>query len=138
MSTPKLHSLDTVVEAIDQLIAVTKQWFAIQEIRNTEQLVLDAERIKALENLKKLVRKELKSSTCNSERVWQLVNVVVATVTRYVLNKLNDSIHYKLRREQWESVFSLLTTDSFIGCSHDRQNYQASTNFKRAKAIGFG
>lgn len=135
MSTPKQHSLDTVVESIAQLIAVTKQWLLSQETRSTQQLVLTAERIKALDSLERLIRKELKSATCNSERVWQLVNVVVATVTRYALHRLSDSIQYKLRREQWESMISLLTADSIIGQSHDRQNYQVPANRKGAKAI---
>ncbi|SRR5258705_8590155 len=113
MSTQKQHSLDTVVESIDELIAVTKQWFAIQEPRNTEQLVLNVQRIKALDNLKKLVRKELKSATSDGERVWQLVNIVVATVTRYALDRMSDSIHYKLRREQQKPIYSLLTADFF-------------------------
>ena len=115
MSTKRKHSLDTVVESIAQLIAVTKQLMLCQETRSMQQLVLNAERIKALDSLERLVRKELKSATCNSERVWQLVNVVVATVTRYALDRLNDSIHYKLRREQWVIMFSLLTANSFIG-----------------------
>jgi len=115
MSTKRKHSLDTVVESIAQLIAVTKQLMLCQETRSMQQLVLNAERIKALDSLERLVRKELKSATCNSERVWQLVNVVVAAVTRYALGRLNDSIHYKLRREQWVSVFSLFTADSFKG-----------------------
>ena len=135
MSTKKRHSLDTVVESTAQLIAVTKQWILSGETRSTEQLVRNSERIKALDSLVKLVRKELKSPTCNSERAWQLVDVVVATVTRYALDRLHDSIHYKLRREQCESMFSLLTADIFIGQSHDRQNYQVPSNRKRTKTI---
>jgi hypothetical protein len=114
MSKTKLHSLDTVVESITQLIAVTKQWLLSQETRSMQQLVLNAERIKALDNLERLIRKELKSAGCNSERVWQLVNVVIATVTRYALDRLNDSIRYKLCREHLKS-FSLLTAHSFTG-----------------------
>jgi hypothetical protein len=114
MSNSKRHSLDTVVEAITQLIAVTKQWLLSQETRSMQQLVLNAERIKALDNLEKLIRKELKSATCNSERVWQLVNVVIATVTRYTLDRLKDSILYKLRREQLKSMFSLLANRQSI------------------------
>ena len=138
MSTKRQHSLDTVVESIAQLIAVTKQWMLSQETRSTQQLVLTAERIKALDSLERLIRKELQSAKGKSERVWQLINVVVATVTRYALDRLSDSIHYILRREQWESVFSLLTADSFTGCFHGRQNYQVSTNCKGVKAIRFG
>ena len=54
MPNPKLHSLDTVVESIAQLIAVTKQWMLSQETRSTQQLVLTAERIKALDCEKNL------------------------------------------------------------------------------------
>ena len=115
MSNPKRHSLDSVVESIAQLIAVTKQWLLSQDTRSMQQLVRNAERIKALDSLERLIRKELKSATCNSERVWQLVNVVVATVTRYALDRLSDSIQYKLRREQWVSMFSLLVVHPFIG-----------------------
>jgi|SRR3972149_8475756 hypothetical protein len=115
MSTNKRHSLDTVVESVSQLIAVTKQWMLSQETRSTQQLVLTAERIKALDRLERQIRKELKSAKGSSERVWQLVNIVIATVTRYALDRLSDSIQYKLRREQWESMFSLLTADSSIG-----------------------
>lgn len=100
------HSLDKVVESIEQLISVTKQWIMSQETRSTQQLVLNAERIKALDSLERLVRKELKSRKGSSERVWQLVNVVVATVTRFVLDRLSDSTQYKLRRKQW--VFSFI------------------------------
>src|SRR5690349_26276 len=112
MSNPKRHSLDTVVESIAQLIAVTKQWLLSQDTRSMQQLVLNAERIKALDNLERLIRKELKSAKCNSESVWQLVNVVIATVTRYALDRLNDSIRYKLRHEQLNSWFSLLVVHS--------------------------
>ena len=115
MSTKRKRSLDTVVESAAQLIAVTKQWMLSQETRSMQQLVLNAERIKALDSLERQVRKELKSSTCNSKRVWQVVNIVIATVTRYALDRLNDSIHYKLRCEQWESLFSLFTAESFTG-----------------------
>jgi len=115
MSTKRKHSLDTVVESVSQLIAVTKQWMLSQETRSTQQLVLTAERIKALDRLERQIRKELKSAKGSSERVWQLVNIVIATVTRYALDRLSDSIQYKLRREQWESMFSLLTADSSIG-----------------------
>ena len=115
MSNPKLHSLDTVVESIAQLIAVTKQWMLSQETRSTQQLVLTAERIKALDSLEKLVRKELKSATCNSERLWQLVNVVIATVTHYALDRLSDSIHYKLRCEQYGFISLLLTAIFLTG-----------------------
>ena len=108
MSKTKQHSLDTVVEAIAQLIAVTKQWLLSQETRSMQQLVLNAERIKALDSLERLIRKELKSAKCNSERMWQLVNIVIATVTRYALDRLKDSIPYKLRRERLKSMFSLL------------------------------
>ena len=112
MSKPKQHTLDTVVESIAQLIAVTKQWLLSQDTRSMQQLVRNAERIKALDSLERLIRKELKSANCNSERVWQLVNVVIATVTRYALDRLNDSIRYKLRREQLNSWFSLLVVRS--------------------------
>jgi len=105
MSNLKQRSLDMVVESIAQLITVTKQWLLSQETRSTQQLVLNAERVKALDSLERLIRKELKFATCNSERVWQLVNVVIATVTRYALDRLNDSIRYKLRREQLKSMF---------------------------------
>jgi flagellar biosynthesis regulator FlbT len=112
MSNSKRHSLDTVVESIAQLIAVTKQWLLSQDTRSMQQLVRNAERIKALDSLERLIRKELKSATCNSERVWQLVNVVIATVTQYALDRLNDSIRYKLRHEQLNSMFSLLVVHS--------------------------
>jgi len=105
MSKTKQHSLDTVVEAIAQLIAVTKQWLLSQETRSMQQLVLNAERIKALDSLEGLIRKELKSAKCNSERIWQLVNIVIATVTRYALDRLKDSIPYKLRYEQLKFMF---------------------------------
>ncbi len=108
MSKTKLHSLDPVVEAMAQLIAVTKQWLLSQETRSMQQLVLNAERIKALDNLEKLIRKELKSAKCNSERIWQLVNVVIATVTHYALDRLNDSIRYKLRHEKLRFMFLIL------------------------------
>ena len=138
MSTKKRHSLDTVVESIAQLIAVTKQWMLSQETRSTQQLVLTAERIKALDSLERLIRKEFKSAKGSSERVWQLVNIVIATVTRYALDRLSDSTHYIQRREQWEYVFSLLTANTFTGCFHDRQNHQVSTNCKGAKTVRFG
>ena len=115
MSRKEQHSLDTVVESISQLIAVTKQWMVSKETRSTQQLVLTAERIKALDRLERQIRKELKSAKGSSERVWQLVNVVIATVTRYALDRLSDSIQYKLRREQWVSIFPLLTANTFIG-----------------------
>jgi hypothetical protein len=115
MSNSKRHSLDTVVESIAQLIAVTKLWLLGQETRSMQQLVLNAERIKALDGLERLIRKELKSAKCNSERIWQLVNIVIATVTRYALDRLNDSIPYKLRYEQVKSMFSLLMAHSFTG-----------------------
>lgn len=115
MSNPKRHSLDTVVESIAQLIAVTKQWLLSQDTRSMQQLVRNAERIKALDSLEGLICKELKSAKCNSERVWQLVNIVIATVTRYALDRLNDSIRYKLRHERLNSMFSLLVVHSFIG-----------------------
>lgn len=76
-----------------------------QETRSTQQLVLTAERIKALDSLERLIRKELKSAKGKSECVWQLVNVVVATVTRYALDRLSDNIHYLLRREQRKFMF---------------------------------
>lgn len=106
MSTPKRHSLDTVVESIAQLIAVTKQWMMSQETRSTQQLVLTTERVKALDGLERLIRKELRSKTCNSERVWQLVNIVIATVTRYALDRMSDFIHYQLHYKQWENRIS--------------------------------
>ena len=105
MSTKEQHSLDTGVESIAQLIAVTKQWMMSQKTCSTQQLVLTAERIKALDSLERQIHKELKSSKGSSERVWQLVNIVIATVTQYALNKLSDSTHYKLRCEQWENAF---------------------------------
>lgn len=108
MSTKQQHSLDTVVESIAQLIAVTKQWIISQETRSTQQLVLNAERIKALDNLERLARKELKSKKGSSERVWQIVNVVVATITRYILDRMSDSTQYILRREQWDFCFHCL------------------------------
>jgi hypothetical protein len=115
VSTKEQHSLDTVVESISQLIAVTKQWMVSKETRSTQQLVLTAERIKALDRLERQIRKELKSAKGNSARVWQLVNVVIATVTRYALDRLSDSIQYKLSREQCVFMFSLLTANTFMG-----------------------
>lgn len=100
--TQERRSLDTVVESIAQLIAVTKQWMMSQKTCSTQQLVLTAERIKALDSLERQIRKELKSSKGNSARVWQLVNIVVATVSRYALDKMSDSTHYKLSCEQWK------------------------------------
>lgn len=115
MSKQEQHSLEKVVESISQLIAVTKQWMVSKETRSTQQLVLTAERIKALDRLEKQIVKELKSAKGSSERVWQLVNVVIATVTRYALDRLSDSIQYKFRREQWVCQPSLLTAKSFTG-----------------------
>lgn len=105
MSTKKQHSLDKVVESVAQLVAVTKQWMLSKETRSTEQLVLTAERVKALDRLERQIRKELKSAKGSSERVWQLVNVVIATVTRYALDRLSDSTRYIHRREQWKYSF---------------------------------
>lgn len=109
MSAKRRHSLDVVVESTSQLITVTKQWILSQETRSIQQLVLNTERIKALERLEKQIRKEFKSATCDSERVWQLVNIVVSTVTRYALDRLRDSIQYKLCREYGRLKFSMLT-----------------------------
>lgn len=109
MSSKKQHSLDMVVESTSQLIAVTKQWILSQETRSTLQLVLNTERIKALDRLEKQIRREFRSATCNSERLWQLVNVVISTVTRYALDRLRDSIQYKLCREHGNFTLSLLT-----------------------------
>ncbi len=86
MSKEEQHSLDTVVESIAQLIAVAKQYMMSQKTCSTQQLVLTAERIKALDRLERQIRKELKSAKGSSERVWQIVNIVIATVTRYVSN----------------------------------------------------
>jgi Trp operon repressor len=115
VSKQEQHSLEKVVESISQLIAVTKQWMLSKETRSTQQLVLTAERIKALDRLEKQIVKELKSAKGSSERVWQLVNVVIATVTRYALDRLSDSIQYKFRREQWVCRPSLPTAKSFTG-----------------------
>ena len=48
MSNLKQRSLDMVVESIAQLITVTKQLLLSQETRSTQQLVLNAERVKPL------------------------------------------------------------------------------------------
>jgi hypothetical protein len=135
MSTKEQHSLDTVVESVSQLITATKQWMLSKETRSTQQLVLTAERIKALDRLERQIRKELKSAKGSSERVWQLVNVVIATVTRYALDRLSDSIQYIFRREQWVSMSSLLTAVSFIGQRYDRKNHQVFKNCKRSKTV---
>jgi hypothetical protein len=109
MSTPKQHSLDKVVELISELIAVSKQHLLMGETSSTEQLVLRAQQIKALDRLEKLAVKELKSAKGSSERVWQVVNLVVATVTRYALDRLSDSIRYIHRRQHWKGFTQLLT-----------------------------
>lgn len=98
MSKKTQHSLEEVDEAIDQLISVTIEWLSL-ESHTTEQLVLNAERIKALHRLQKLMRKELKSEAGNGERVWQVVNTIIAAVTRFIVDRLSDSIQYKLCRE---------------------------------------
>ncbi len=98
MTKKAQHSLKKVDEALDQLISVTIEWLSL-ESHTTEQLVLNAERIKALHRLHNLMRKELKSEAGNGERVWQVVNMIIATVTRYIVDRLSDSIQYKLCRE---------------------------------------
>ena len=135
MSVDKQHSLNMVAESVSQLIAVAKQWMLSQETRSTQQLVLTAERIKALDRLEKQIRKELKFAKGSSERVWQLVNIVIATVTRYILDRLSDSIQYQFRREQCVTICSLLTANSFIGGSYDRKNHKVFEDNKRIKTV---
>jgi hypothetical protein len=102
MTRKKLHSPEKVDDAVDQLISVTIEWLCLQS-HTTQQLVLNAERIKALQRLQKLMRKELKSEVGNGERVWQVVNTIIASVTHYILERMSDSIQYKLCREQGEN-----------------------------------
>ena len=98
MSKKMQHSLEEVDKAVDQLISVTIEWLS-QQPYNAQQLVLNSERIKALHRLRKIMRKELKSEVGNGERVWQLVNTIIATVTHFILDRLSDSIQYPLCRE---------------------------------------
>jgi hypothetical protein len=98
MSKEIQHSLEKVDEAVDQLISIAIEWLSLHT-HTPEQLVLNAERIKALHRLQKLMHKELKSEVGNGERVWQVVNTILATVTHFVLDRMSDSIQYKLRRE---------------------------------------
>ncbi len=96
MAVKKQCQLHMVTEAIDHLIAETIKWIILQESQNNnEQLVLTTERVKALQHLKTMAHKELKSATNTSERVWQVVNLVVATTIRYVLGRLSDASNYK-------------------------------------------
>ena len=98
MAIKKQCQLHMVTEAIDHLIAETIAWIVLQESQtNSEQLVLTTERVKALQRLKQMSHKELKSATNISERVWQVVNLVVATIIRYVLDRLSDASNYKFR-----------------------------------------
>ena len=111
MSKKLRHSLEKVDESVEQLISVTIEWLSLQS-HTAQQLVLNAERIKALKRLKKLMRKELKSEAGNGERVWQVVNTVIAAVTRYIIDRMSDSIQYKLRREfGTEDRCAVLTAD---------------------------
>lgn len=97
MCNKKQHPLQKVDESIAQLVSMTIEWLSL-ETHTTEQLVLNTERIKALRRLQKVMRHELRSETGSGERVWQIVNIVIATVTRFILDKLSDSIQYKLCR----------------------------------------
>ena len=98
MSKKVQHSLEKVDESIEQLISMTIEWLSL-ETHTTEQLVLNVERIKALHRLQKLMRSELRSETGSGERVWQIANIVIATVTRFILDAMSKSIQYKLCHE---------------------------------------
>jgi len=105
MATPKECQLDMVTDAIDHLITVTIEWFVVQESQtNHEQLVLTSERINALRRLQKISHKELKSATNKGMRIWQVVNLVIAAIVRYALDRLSDSLKYKLCREQHNAL----------------------------------
>ena len=121
MPKKKHPSLERVDELTEQLVIATSEYLLLKA-QNSEQLVLASARIKDLRKLLQVLRKELKSETGNGEKVWQLVNVVVSIVIKYILDKLSDSSNYKLRREQYDQFVAHGTLSEVCNHGHWQNN----------------
>lgn len=115
MPKKKHPSLERVDELTEQLVLATGEYLLLKA-QSPEQLALASARIKDLRKLLQVMRKELKSGTGNGEKVWQLVNVVVTFVIKYILDKLSNSSNYKLCREQFEHIIAHGTLSE--ACNH--------------------